>query len=161
MCSGLFFFLCLSLVLTFTLACLFVVNLGEQGNKAEIAGYSFIQWAACIFGILTNSGIRIPGYHQATHNLAETHLATYSSAAAAARLRKAKTATTPNNRAAKRPSRPPRLITRTATTVGKHEASHSYSLVDSIWCRQSRDYNFRGVCQERINITTITDLEYF
>jgi len=139
-CSGLFLLLCLSLVLTFALAYLFVVNLGEQGNKAETAEYSFIQWAACIFGILTHSGIRIPGYPRgtasatknlaatlsATHNLSATH----SSAAAAAR--KAKTATTPNNRAAKRPSRPSRLITRTtATTVGKHETSHSYSLVDS------------------------------
>ena len=63
---------------------------------------------------------------QAMHNLAATH----SSVAAAARLRKAKTAATPNNRAAKQLSRPSRLTTRT-TVVGKHEASHSYSLVYS------------------------------
>ena len=64
MCSALFFLFCLSLVLTFALAYLFVVNLGEQGKKAETAEYSIIQWAACIFGILTHSGIRIPQYHR-------------------------------------------------------------------------------------------------
>ena len=37
LCSGLFFLFCLSLVLTFALAYLFVVNLGEQGNKADTA----------------------------------------------------------------------------------------------------------------------------
>ena len=84
MCSGLFFLFCLSVVLTFALAYLFVVNLGEQGNKAGTAEYSIIQWAACIFGILTHSGIRIPRYHrktqqathssQATEHLSESNL---------------------------------------------------------------------------------------
>ena len=59
-CSGLFFLLCWSLVLIFVLAYLFVVNLDKQGNKAGTAEYAIIQWAACIFEILTHSGIGIP-----------------------------------------------------------------------------------------------------